>query len=141
MVGKNVNILLVEDDEVDQQAVKRAFDKFGISNPLIIAEDGKEALEILRGGKGHVIKRPFIVLLDLNMPRMGGHTFLQELRNDPDLKNTVVFVLTTSKDAGDMAKAYSMNVAGYIVKGDLNLSASQTVPFLRDYWNTVKIPV
>ena len=141
MVGRNVSVLLVEDDEVDQQAVKRAFDKFGISNPLIVAEDGKEALAILRGKSGQHIKRPFMVILDLNMPRMGGHAFLQELRNDPDLQDTVVFVLTTSKDAGDMAKAYSMNVAGYIVKDDLSLSASQTVPFLRDYWNTVKIPV
>ena len=92
-----VNILLVEDDEVDVMAVKRALKTLKIANPFFRAADGIEALEMLRGTGGKKqLPSPYIVLLDLNMPRMDGLEFLDELRQDPALHRSVVFVMTTS---------------------------------------------
>ena len=101
-----VKVLLVEDDEIDQMAVKRAFKRAGIENEMIIANDGVEALEVLRGDGDEDFGAPYIILLDLNMPRMGGLEFLQELRQDPLLNRSIVFVLTTSDDETDIAAAY-----------------------------------
>ena len=96
MTSPALNILLVEDDEIDVKNVKRAFLKNHITNPVFVAENGLEALEMLRNGT--VPKRRRIVLLDLNMPRMNGIEFLGELRKDPELAATPVIVLTTSND-------------------------------------------
>src|ERR1700743_1771005 len=82
-----VSLLLVEDDEVDVQALKRAFAKARIGNPITAARDGIEALEFLRGenGKDKLLK-PHLVLLDLNMPRMNGIELLEVIRADKDLQ-------------------------------------------------------
>jgi CheY-like chemotaxis protein len=81
-----VNILLVEDDEVDVMAVKRALRELRIANPFFRAADGIDGLEMLRGLNGKKkLPRPYVVLLDLNMPRMDGLEFLDELRRDPEL--------------------------------------------------------
>jgi CheY-like chemotaxis protein len=72
-MAPSVNLLLVEDDEVDVQGLKRAFNRSRIGNPITVARDGIEALEILRGQNGHQkLPKPHLVLLDLNMPRMNG---------------------------------------------------------------------
>src|SRR5688500_18063224 len=111
MDERRLNILLVEDDELDVMNVERAFKKNNIVNPLHIAGNGVEALEMLRG-EG-IPKDRRLILLDLNMPRMGGIEFLKELRADPDLKATTVVVLTTSDEERDKVNAYDLNVAGY----------------------------
>ena len=114
---ETVTILLVDDDEVDAMAVLRAFKKHGISNPIVVAGDGLEAMEILRGDNGREpLSRPFLILLDLNMPRMDGWEFLDALRRDSALKGSLVYVLTTSDDERDIAAAYDNSVAGYILK-------------------------
>ena len=105
---KSLNILLVEDDQVDVMNVKRAFDKNRIANPLFVAADGIEALELLRSDT--VPRERRLVLLDLNMPRMNGIEFLRELRADPQLQLTPVVVLTTSDDERDKINAYNLNV-------------------------------
>ncbi|RUP22418.1 response regulator, partial [Methylobacterium sp.] len=80
-MGSTVNILLVDDDEVDVQGLKRAFKKSKIGNPITVARDGIEALEILRGQNGRErLPKPHLVLLDLNMPRMNGIEFLEAVR-------------------------------------------------------------
>ena len=136
-----VNILLVEDDEVDVMAVKRAFRELKIANPLIEAKDGIEALEILRGVNGHVpIPRPLVILLDLNMPRMGGMEFLDELRKDPDLHRCVVFIMTTSADEQDRVRAYDKNVAGYVLKHNPGHSFIDAISMLQHYWRVVELP-
>ena len=136
-----VNILLVEDDEVDVMAVKRAFRELKIANPLTEAKDGIEALEILRGANGHpAIARPLIILLDLNMPRMGGMEFLDELRKDPELHRCVVFVMTTSADERDRVRAYDKNVAGYVLKHDPGRSFIDAIAMLQHYWRVVELP-
>lgn len=136
-----VKILLIEDDVIDQMAVQRAFKREQIKNEIIIAEDGVEALEILRGE--HPTKSlewPFLILLDLNMPRMGGLELLEHLRDDPRLCKTVVFVLSTSDDDGDVAAAYDANVAGYIVKSSIGESFRSLIGVLKPYWEVVQLP-
>jgi CheY-like chemotaxis protein len=134
-----MTILLVEDDEVDIMNVKRAFKKNNISNPLVVAHNGLEALEILRSSEVDAPK-PKIVLLDLNMPKMGGIEFLKEIRQDPELTFLSVFVMTTSNEDGDKIDAFNLNVAGYILKPlsmDRFISAVST---LNSYWTLCEFP-
>src|SRR5687768_6537761 len=117
-MDKQVNLLLIDDDEVDCMNVQRAFKKNSISNPLFIAHNGVEGLDMLRGTNGvpKIDPLPRIILLDINMPKMNGLEFLKELRADKNLHNISVFVMTTSNDEKDRFEAYNYNVAGYIIK-------------------------
>ena len=137
MTGKEVHILLVEDDEIDVMAIRRALKKTKIANPLHLAKDGVEALEKLRAG---TIPSPHVVLMDLNMPRMDGITCLEEIRTDKNLKQTVVFILTTSKDQEDKIKAYNHNVTGYIIKSEVADGFIKTLQMLNYYFNVVELP-
>lgn len=137
-MNEQLNILLVEDDEVDVMTVKRAFRQNHITNPLYVANDGIEALEMLRGGD--LPKGRRIVLLDLNMPRMNGIEFLQEVRHDPQLASLPVVVLTTSNDDKDKVKAYDLNVAGYLVKPVTFLNFCDLMVALNKYWSLVELP-
>ena len=121
-------------------AMKRAFEKLRISNPLAIASDGIEALEYLRSIDGGEFQRPYLIILDLNMPRMTGHEFLQELRADENLKDSVVFVLTTSKGEKDVIKSYNLNVAGYVVKGNMSESFMKAIEMMEHYWRIIELP-
>lgn len=134
--------LLVEDDEVDVMAMQRAFRKHKLANTLLVAGDGIEALDILQGRHPSIPKPPSaIVLLDLNMPRMNGHEFLDAIRQDPTLKRLVVFVLTSSAHTGDIAQAYSNHVAGYIVKDSFTDGGlTQALDLLDNYWRVVELP-
>ena len=110
-------ILLVEDDRVDIMTVQRALKKIDITNPLSVARTGVEALGMLRGdGFPRIEPTPSLILLDLNLPKMGGIEFLRELRADPVLKNLPVIVLTSSNEPGDRAAAFEYEVNDYIVK-------------------------
>lgn len=141
MRPKTVSILLVDDDDIDVMGVKRAFKQLKLANPLHVAGDGIEALEMLRGENGHTaIPKPHLVLLDLNMPRMNGIEFLDVIRDDPDLEKTVVFVLTTSNADADRVKAYQSHVAGYIVKENTESSFLGALEMINKYWQIVEFP-
>jgi CheY-like chemotaxis protein len=133
-----VNILLVEDDDVDVMNVQRAFKRNNIANPLFIARNGIEALELLKSGDVPVNRR--IVLLDLNMPQMNGIEFLRTLRQDEELKLTPVVVLTTSNDERDRIEAYNLNVAGYLLKPVTFTSFCEVMAALNKYWALVELP-
>jgi len=134
-------LLLVDDDEVDVQGLKRAFAKSRIGNPITVARDGIEALEFLRGENGRPqLPKPHLILLDLNMPRMNGLEFLEAIRADEDLKRSVVFMITTSKAEEDKARAYDQHVAGYIVKQDPANTFMQAVALMEHYWKIVEFP-
>ena len=97
MTDSEVSILIVDDDEIDTRAVERALRKQRIVNPVYRAANGQEGLAMLRGEGGRQkVPRPYLILLDLNMPRMNGLQFLQELRGDSSLSDSIVFVLTSS---------------------------------------------
>lgn len=133
-----INILLVEDDKVDVMNVQRAFRNVEVEHPLWVARDGLEALEMLRGDR--VPLERLIVLLDLNMPRMGGIEFLQEVREDERLSWLTVVVLTTSGSENDLVDAYNLNVAGYLVKPVTFDSFVDLVERLNSYWTAVELP-
>jgi CheY-like chemotaxis protein len=133
-----LHILLVEDDEVDVMNVKRAFEKNKILNPLYVASNGLEALSMLREGKVPQARR--LVLLDLNMPGMGGIEFLRELRADPKLRLTPVVVLTTSGDEKDRIDAYDFHVAGYLRKPVEFPNFMELTAALNKYWTLVEMP-
>jgi CheY-like chemotaxis protein len=136
-----VNILLVEDDKLDIEATKRAFKKAKIANPVFVAKNGEEALDCLRGENGQPqIQAPYIILLDLNMPRMNGLEFLQHLRDDPRLSGSVVFVLTTSDAHQDQWAAYDKQIAGYVVKKNVGDDFMKLISMLQYYWNVVELP-
>jgi len=138
-----VNILLVEDDEVDVMNVKRAFQRNRITNPLFVAGNGLEGLAMLRGQNAdgdNVPDTRRIILLDINMPKMNGIEFLQELRKDAALAPTPVVVLTTSDEDQDRIEAYKLNVAGYILKPVTFSSFAEVMAALNRYWTLCEMP-
>ena len=142
MDGQEFNILLVEDDDVDVRAIQRAFTKSNISNQIYVANDGIEALDMLRGTPGgEAVPAPHIILLDLNMPRMGGLEFLEELRKDQELSDSIVFVLATSDDDRDKVAAYSHHVAGYLLKTRAGTDFLNVVQMLEKFRISVQFPL
>lgn len=140
MSSREVTVVVAEDNLVDQEAIRRAFNKHRIANNLLFANHGEEVLAMLRGLSTAPVPRPYLVLLDLNMPRMGGIEVLHELRADPVLKDSIVFVLTTSNRDQDKVESYRMNVAGYILKSDVGAGFLNLVSMLDHYWRVVEFP-
>jgi CheY-like chemotaxis protein len=126
-----LDVLLVEDDEVDVMNVQRSFRKNKVPHRLQIANDGLQALEMLRN---NVTAIPQVILLDINMPRMGGLEFLRELRSDPRLHSIAVFIMSTSDNPIDKETAYQYNVAGYIVKPLSAEKFNQAISKLVAFW-------
>jgi CheY-like chemotaxis protein len=138
---KVLHILLVDDDEVDVMNVQRAFRKNNITNPLYVASNGLEALDMLRDiGPKRIPGERRVVLLDLNMPRMNGLEFLRAIREDPKLRPLTVVVLTTSDDERDRIEAYNLNVAGYILKPVTFTAFVEVMAALNKYWTINEFP-
>lgn len=137
-----MRILAVDDDEVDQLALQRGFRKAGVDVELVMARDGLEAFELLRSNTTEAagLPAPCIVLLDLNMPRLGGLDFLDQLREDSALRSTIVFVVTTSDREADRMESYRRNVAGYVVKQRAGSGFSDLIGMLERYWKVVELP-
>ena len=141
MRKRQVNVLLVEDDEVDVMNVQRAFKRNRIDNPLYIAHNGLDALNMLRGSDSTAVPgHRRLVLLDINMPKMNGLEFLQELRQDESLKSIPVVVLTTSNADRDRLEAFRLNVAGYILKPVTFATFAEVMAALNQYWALCEIP-
>ena len=139
---QQLNILLVEDDEVDVMNVQRALKKNRATATVYLAANGLEALAMLRTNSQISTENNsrLLILLDLNMPKMGGLEFLKELRADPVLCKLPVVVLTTSKHDSDLATAYQYNVAGYIIKPITFSSFVETIDVLNRYWSMSEMP-
>lgn len=135
---KETTLFIVDDDDIDAIALERALRKLRLLNTVMRARDGREALELLRAGK---IPSPYIILLDLNMPRMNGLEFLEALRTDPLLTHAVVFVLTTSKSDEDLVAAYRKHVAGYVFKQHMDRDFLEVIGLIEHYWRLVELPI
>ncbi|MDW4497105.1 response regulator [Sulfitobacter sp. D35] len=139
---REASFLLIDDDTINIRAMQRAFRKLRILNRTLTASDGIEGLEILReaavenGGE----LPPFIVILDLNMPRMGGIEFLEVVRSEPALQRAVIFVFSSSETRADIQDAYRQNVAGYIVKENPYQSVTRALEMLGSYSRIVELP-
>ncbi|WP_085902354.1 response regulator [Kiloniella majae] len=134
---REVTLLLVEDDDIDAASIERSFLKQRIGNSIVRAHDGIEALELLKNG---AITYPFMILLDLQMPRMNGLEFLTKLREDSELHDTIVFVLTTSKSDQDIVESYHKKVAGYFVKEEAGVNFIDVVHMFENYWRVLHVP-
>lgn len=116
VTGRLAEVLLVEDDPADALLMRRALAQSRLSLNLTWVEDGEEALTYLRDPRHEGTVRPDLVLLDLNMPKKGGHVVLSEIREDPLLADLPVVILTTSKAEEDVARSYALHANAYIAK-------------------------
>ena len=129
---ENKPILLAEDDMVDAMTVKRAFEEIHITNPLIIVENGEEALEYLKDKNN---TKPAIILLDLNMPKMNGIEFLKIAKKDDELKRIPVVVFTTSKEEQDRIESFNLGVSGYMIKPVDHEQFLEVIKTIHLYWS------
>ena len=131
-------ILVVEDDPVDREMIELAFKRAAVENPIVTVSDGQEALDYLNGEGRFRDRReqdvPAVIVLDLDMPLMGGHEFLTLLKANPDFTLIPVVVLTTSQFDQDLIQSYALGANSCITKpGDFE----QLVEIARaicDYW-------
>lgn len=138
--GKQLTILLVDDDDLDAKAVERMLRRQDNPPKLVRVINGIEALKILKKQSQNTgVEPPFLVLLDLNMPKMGGLELLEEIRKDHRLQSSIIFVLTTSAADQDKVSAYSQHVAGYIVKSEAGPEYCHLSAMLNHYRNTVSL--
>ncbi len=130
-------ILLLEDDLVDQESVKRAFKTLCIANPLAIANNGEEGLAQLRNKANRL---PCLVLLDLKMPRMGGIEFLDKIKKDEQLKQIPVVMFTSSKEEQEKIASFKLGVAGFIVKPSVQEQFLEAIRTIDLYWTLSETP-
>lgn len=135
--SSEVTLFLIEDDDIDALSIERGFAKQRIANPIIRAQDGLAALEML---DANLVTKPFVILLDLQMPRINGIEFLKKIRAKPNYQDSVVFVLTTSEDEQDIVESYRLNVAGYFVKDESGKAFLNIIDLLDGYWKVVHLP-
>jgi CheY-like chemotaxis protein len=109
-------ILLVEDNPDDEALTIRAFRKNNISNEIVVARDGVEALDVLFGTDERAPLRPQVVLLDLKLPRVDGLEVLGRIRADPGTATLPVVVLTSSREEQDLVSGYRLGCNSYVRK-------------------------
>ena len=136
-------ILLVEDDQGDQKLIRTSLKNQGIASGLHISTSAEEALDFLysgedaNGGNPH----PNLILLDLNMPGMGGKEFLKQIKADESLKQIPVVILTTSNAELDIMDSYRLQAAGYIHKPVTLDGFNRVAEEIGNYWFTLcKLP-
>lgn len=117
MVGKDIQILMVEDSPSDAELAIQAFKESRLLNVLNIVDNGQSAIDYL-GGTGEYGDRvlPDLILLDLNLPVKNGHEVLAEIKKDDTLKRIPVIVLTTSDNDKDVLESYKLHASAYITK-------------------------
>jgi CheY-like chemotaxis protein len=136
-----VTILLVEDDDIDAATVVRGLAGAKIVNPLVRVRDGVEALDTLLGRSGtKKLQPPYLLLVDIRMPRLDGLSLIREIRRNQALQRTIVFVLTTSDNDRDLIAAYDEHVAGYIVKSNTHDQFLRLARMLEYYLLIVEQP-
>jgi len=130
-------ILLIEDDNVDVMTVERVFRDLKIANQLVSTSNGEQALEYLRANGN---KKPCVILLDLNMPKMNGTEFLKIIKTDESLKKIPVVVLTTSSQQRDVVESFKLGAAGYMVKSVDYGKFVETIRTINLYWTLSELP-
>jgi CheY-like chemotaxis protein len=133
---KKINILLVEDDPGDQKLIKKSLLDQQIANEVFVAESGEEALGYLSRSKAGEsgCPKPNLVLLDLNMPGMGGREFLKRIKADEGLDAIPVVILTTSDSDQDVIESYKLYASGYIKKPVNPKELKEVIRMLEEYW-------
>ena len=138
-----LDILLVEDDAADLKLIKSMIEKQGIACDLCVARSAEEALDALRSGKGSNggFTRPGLIILDLNMPGMGGREFLKHVKADEGLKQIPVVILTCSTSERDILDSYQLQAAGFITKPAGLVELERVIGEIVEYWsNLCRLP-
>jgi CheY-like chemotaxis protein len=117
MTLKPIDILLVEDDPGDVLMTREALEHHKVRNTLHVVSDGVEAIGFLRREAPYEdVPIPGLILLDLNLPRRNGQEVLAEIKQDPELRQIPVVVLTTSKADEDILRSYNLHANAYVTK-------------------------
>lgn len=134
MTARPISVLLVDDDPGDVLMIEEALESIGSPRTVFVVNDGEEAVAFLRQ-TGHFTKapRPDVVLLDLNMPRMGGKQVLAEIKADLKLRSIPIVVLTTSQSPADILSSYALHANAYVTK-PMNLDDLTEVVHKIDYF-------
>ncbi len=130
------HLLLVEDDEIDVMFFEREMEKSPVDISLKVARDGSEALDILE--KDNI--RPCVIVTDLNMPGMSGFEFIDKIRAEKRLQDSVIFVFSSSELEEDIKLSYEKHVAGYISKQASIKTMYMGVRLVLDYCDNVLLP-
>jgi two-component system, response regulator len=132
------DILLIEDNPDDYEAVARSFKKAGLTNPLRWCSSGQDGLDYLKRSGEYALteglKRPGLILLDLNMPGIDGRAILDVVKQDKALRRIPVLVLTTSTDARDIERCYELGASTFIQKPVDFAGLVEIAKRIRDYW-------
>ena len=137
-------VLLIEDSPDDVALTLRAFQRAGIHHPVVVMEDGVDALDYLFGegrfaATGPAL-RPLVVLLDLNLPRLDGHQVLRRIREDPRTRSLPVVVLTSSVEEQDVVRSYDLGANSYVRKPVSFLAFVEAARQLGVYWLQLNRP-
>ena len=129
-------ILLVEDDQGDQKLIRTSLKNQGTTGELHMSNSAEEALDFLYSGEdtNDGNPHPDLILLDLNMPGMGGKEFLKQIKADESLKQIPVVILTTSNAEPDVIDSYRLQAAGYMHKPVTTSEFKQVVEEIGEYW-------
>ena len=140
--ASSIEVLLVEDNPGDVELTRIAFREAKVSNPLRVVTDGVQAMAYLRQERPFErARRPGLILLDLNLPRMDGREVLQTVKSDPELRRIPVCIMSSSHQECDVSKSYDLHANSYISKPVTIAALIETVVQLRTYWlRTVLLP-
>jgi len=132
----SLKILVCDDDPADQKLIKTSLKNQGIVNDLYIVNSGEEGMDFLyyRGNYSEGTPRPDLILLDLNMPGMGGKEFLKRIKGDEELKKIPVVILTTSDSEKDVMDSYNLHASGYVHKPVTLEEFREAMKTLEEYW-------
>jgi len=134
-IYKTVVIMLIEDDLGDQKLIRMSLREQRIANTPVVANSAEEAIDYLaKNKKSEIALMPDLILLDLNMPGMGGKEFLRRIKSDPDLEAIPVVILTTSDSDKDILESFKLQAAGYIKKPVSLNDFQEVMRTLTDYW-------
>jgi CheY-like chemotaxis protein len=137
-------ILLVEDEPNDAFFFEHCARKVGVDNPVIIARDGREALDYLEGAHQFADREkyplPWLVVLDLKLPRATGFEVLEHIRRGPMAQKLIVLVLTSSSSDSDIQRAYDLGANAYLVKPSDPRQLASLVQAIKDFWLTHNRP-
>ncbi|MCD6115750.1 response regulator [bacterium] len=136
-MAKDSPILLVEDDTIDALTVKRALNEINARNELIVVKNGEEAIVFLLNSDNYI---PFIILIDLNMPRMNGIEFLKQIKKYKKLIRIPVIVITTSSDERDKQLSYNFGASGYFIKPIDYKKFVDIIEKIINYWKACELP-
>jgi len=131
-----ITILLVEDDPADQKLIKVSIESQRVANDLYIVNTGEEGMDFLyqRGDCSGGVPRPDLILLDLNMPGMGGKEFMKRIKDDENLKQIPVVIVTTSDLEKDIIDSYNLQASGYVRKPVTLDGFKEVMEKIGEYW-------